>query len=84
MTVAIMMPVGNNTLGRIWNVTGELVDGGEMPQIDEYYPLHRERCKAESALMYRCLEAEAQPDEAAQLLEGLCTIHRKEEACWWA
>ncbi len=37
----IMMPVGNNTLGRIWNVTGELVDGGEMPEIAEYYPIHR-------------------------------------------
>jgi F-type H+-transporting ATPase subunit beta len=37
----IMMPVGENTLGRIWNVTGELVDGGEMPAIDEYYPIHR-------------------------------------------
>lgn len=37
----IMMPVGDNTLGRIWNVTGDLVDGGEMPEIDEYYPIHR-------------------------------------------
>ncbi|MBQ6586919.1 MAG: F0F1 ATP synthase subunit beta [Coriobacteriales bacterium] len=37
----IKMPVGPNTLGRIWNVTGELVDGGEMPQIDEWYPIHR-------------------------------------------
>jgi F-type H+/Na+-transporting ATPase subunit beta len=37
----IKMPVGPNTLGRIWNVTGGLVDNGEMPQIDEYYPIHR-------------------------------------------
>ena len=37
----IMMPVGANTLGRIWNVTGGLIDDGEMPQIDEYYPIHR-------------------------------------------
>ena len=37
----IMMPVGDNTLGRIWNVTGDLVDGGEMPEVDEYYPIHR-------------------------------------------
>jgi F-type H+-transporting ATPase subunit beta len=36
----IMMPVGENTLGRIWNVTGELVDGGDMPLISEYYPIH--------------------------------------------
>lgn len=37
----IMMPVGPNTLGRIWNVTGDLIDNGEMPEIDEYYPIHR-------------------------------------------
>ncbi len=37
----IMMPVGPSTLGRIWNVTGGLVDNGEMPEIDEYYPIHR-------------------------------------------
>ena len=37
----IMMPVGPNTLGRIWNVTGDLVDGGEMPEIEQRYPIHR-------------------------------------------
>jgi F-type H+-transporting ATPase subunit beta len=37
----IQMPVGDATLGRIWNVTGDLVDGGEMPDIKEYYPIHR-------------------------------------------
>lgn len=37
----MMMPVGNETLGRIWNVTGDLIDGGEMPEIKEYYPIHR-------------------------------------------
>jgi F-type H+-transporting ATPase subunit beta len=37
----IQMPVGNATLGRIWNVTGDLIDGGEMPTIDAYYPIHR-------------------------------------------
>jgi len=37
----IKMPVGQNTLGRIWNVTGGLVDKGEMPEIDEWYPIHR-------------------------------------------
>lgn len=37
----IMMPVGEETLGRIWNVTGELVDGGDMPEIKERYPIHR-------------------------------------------
>ena len=37
----IKMPVGPNTLGRIWNVTGEVIDGGEMPEIADWYPIHR-------------------------------------------
>lgn len=37
----IMMPVGPNTLGRIWNVIGQPVDGKPMPEIDEYLPIHR-------------------------------------------
>jgi len=36
----IKMPVGINTLGHLWNVTGELIDGKEMPQIEDYYPIH--------------------------------------------
>ncbi|HIW75626.1 MULTISPECIES: F0F1 ATP synthase subunit beta [Gordonibacter] len=36
----IMMPVGPNTLGRIWNVTGEPVDGKPMPEIEEWMPIH--------------------------------------------
>ena len=36
----IMMPVGPNTLGRIWNVMGEPVDGKPMPEIDLYMPIH--------------------------------------------
>ena len=36
----IMMPVGPNTLGRIWNVIGEPVDGKPMPEIDMYMPIH--------------------------------------------
>ena len=39
----IMMPVGPNTLGRIWNVIGEPVDGREMPEIDQYMPIHQYR-----------------------------------------
>ncbi len=34
------MPVGNQTLGRIWNVMGEPVDGKPMPEVDDYYPIH--------------------------------------------
>ncbi|MEA5020928.1 MAG: F0F1 ATP synthase subunit beta [Gordonibacter sp.] len=36
----IMMPVGPNTLGRIWNVIGEPVDGKPMPEISEWMPIH--------------------------------------------
>lgn len=37
----LMMPVGENTLGRIWNVIGEPVDGKPMPEIDKWMPIHR-------------------------------------------
>ena len=33
----MMMPVGPETLGRIWNVMGEPVDGKPMPDVKEYY-----------------------------------------------
>jgi len=35
------MPVGPSTLGRIWNVLGEVIDGGAMPEVEGYYPIHR-------------------------------------------
>ncbi|MHB1323730.1 MAG: F0F1 ATP synthase subunit beta [Coriobacteriia bacterium] len=38
----IQMPVGPQTLGRIWNVMGEPVDGQPMPEVEAYYPIHRE------------------------------------------
>ncbi|MCL4553964.1 MAG: F0F1 ATP synthase subunit beta [Actinobacteria bacterium] len=37
----IKMPVGPSTLGRIWNVVGEPIDGGPMPEVEDYYPIHR-------------------------------------------
>ena len=37
----IMMPVGNETLGRIWNVMGEPVDEKPMPDVTGYMPIHR-------------------------------------------
>ena len=43
----IKMPVGVNTLGHIWNVIGELIDGTEMPEISEYYPIHHPAPKFE-------------------------------------
>ncbi|KAA3663677.1 MAG: F0F1 ATP synthase subunit beta [Chloroflexi bacterium] len=38
----IKVPVGPVTLGRIFDVTGKAIDGGETPEADDYYPIHRE------------------------------------------
>ena len=37
----MQMPVGRATLGRVWNVMGEPVDGKDMPEVDDFYPIHR-------------------------------------------
>lgn len=37
----ITIPVGRETLGRILNVLGEVVDGGEPIQAKQTYPIHR-------------------------------------------
>jgi F-type H+-transporting ATPase subunit beta len=37
----IMVPVGPETLGRVFNVLGKPVDGGEPVTADQYYPIHR-------------------------------------------
>ena len=37
----IQMPVGDETLGRIWIVIGQPVDGKPMPKIEQTYPIHR-------------------------------------------
>jgi F-type H+-transporting ATPase subunit beta len=37
----IMVPVGPTTLGRVFNVLGEPIDGGEEVVSDTYYPIHR-------------------------------------------
>lgn len=36
----MMMPVGYSTLGRVWNVMGQPVDGKEIPDDVTYYPIH--------------------------------------------
>lgn len=41
----IMVPVGRVTLGRIFDVTGNAIDGGETPTAETYYPIHREAPK---------------------------------------
>jgi len=38
---AISVPVGKETLGRIFNVLGEVVDGGEGVKTEKKYPIHR-------------------------------------------
>ena len=37
----ISVPVGPNTLGRIFNVTGDAIDQKPDPQVDERWPIHR-------------------------------------------
>jgi F-type H+-transporting ATPase subunit beta len=37
----IKMPVGKETLGRIFNVVGETIDGQGELKISKYYPIHR-------------------------------------------
>jgi len=37
----ISVPVGSKTLGRIFDVLGNPIDGKEAPQVDKRYPIHR-------------------------------------------
>lgn len=37
----IKVPVGPATLGRIFNIIGEAIDGRPTPKADTYYPIHR-------------------------------------------
>ena len=36
-----MVPVGEKSLGRVFNVLGEPIDGKEAPEAEDYYPIHR-------------------------------------------
>ena len=38
----ISVPVGEVTLGRVFNVIGEAIDGGDTPTAKTYYPIHRD------------------------------------------
>ncbi|KUK11100.1 MAG: ATP synthase subunit beta [Clostridia bacterium 41_269] len=38
----ITVPVGKETLGRMFNVIGEPIDGKEPPKTDKRYPIHRD------------------------------------------
>ena len=37
----ITVPVGENTLGRMFNVLGEPIDNQPAPQVENYEPIHR-------------------------------------------
>ncbi len=37
----ITVPVGENTLGRIFNVLGDAIDNKPAPEVDTYLPIHR-------------------------------------------
>ncbi len=37
----ITVPVGENTLGRIFNVLGEAIDNKEQPVTEKHFPIHR-------------------------------------------
>ena len=37
----ISVPVGENTLGRMFNVLGEPIDGIDAPEDVQYFPIHR-------------------------------------------
>jgi hypothetical protein len=38
---AISVPVGEQTLGRIFNVLGEAIDNKPEPKVEKYFPIHR-------------------------------------------
>src|SRR3954469_3946844 len=38
----VKVPVGKATLGRVFNITGDVVDGRGPVDADEYWPIHRE------------------------------------------
>ncbi len=46
----VTVPVGKATLGRVFNVLGEAVDGRGPVQADERWPIHREPPLAQGAL----------------------------------
>mgnify|MGYP000836503181 FL=1 len=37
----ISVPVGENTLGRIFNVLGDAIDNKPAPEVEKYMPIHR-------------------------------------------
>ncbi|MFA5129542.1 MAG: F0F1 ATP synthase subunit beta [Patescibacteria group bacterium] len=53
----ISVPVGKETLGRMFNVIGEVIDGGKKMAVKKKYPIHREPPTfAEQATKFEVLE----------------------------
>ena len=48
----ISVPVGENTLGRIFNVLGEPIDNEPAPQVEKYMPIHRKAPSFEEQATY--------------------------------
>jgi F-type H+/Na+-transporting ATPase subunit beta len=44
----ITVPVGNGTLGRLFNLLGEPIDGGAPVEFEERWPIHRDAPKVEN------------------------------------
>ncbi|WP_099467285.1 F0F1 ATP synthase subunit beta [Konateibacter massiliensis] len=46
----ITVPVGENTLGRMFNVLGNPIDNKPKPEVEKYFPIHRKAPKFEEQL----------------------------------
>jgi F-type H+-transporting ATPase subunit beta len=49
----IMVPVGKPTLGRLFNLLGETIDGGDQVEGDERWPIHRDAPAVENLIPTR-------------------------------
>lgn len=65
----ITVPVGEDTLGRIFNVLGETVDGGEVVKSKKHYPIHRPA----PALVNQSTEAEIL-ETGIKVIDLICPI----------
>ena len=54
---AISVPVGNNTLGRMFNITGDTIDGLGEFKVEKKYPIHRPAPEfVQQSIKYEVLE----------------------------
>ena len=67
----ISVPVGEKTLGRMFNVLGEPIDNIEAPEVEEYAPIHRPAPKfVEQATEAAILET------GNRVVDLLCAYHK--------